>query len=229
MPMILLVEDDPMIVDGLRLALELDNWSLLVAQTKAEALTIIQSPQVKEIALYLLDMGLPDGTGLDICQVIRQTSQTPIIFLTAHDDEVHTVLALEAGADDYLAKPFRIQELRARIKAVLRRSDRTSSVKHLHTIGRIQVNTQTARVHSGQEEIVLTGADYRLLSILIHHRGQVLSRQQLLDAIFQEAGEFVTDNSLTVAIKRLRQKLGDPNGSYLETIRGLGYRLKKED
>lgn len=226
--MILLVEDDPMIIDGLRLALELDDWSLLVAQTKAEALAIMASPQAKDISLYLLDMGLPDGTGLDICHLIRQTSQTPIIFLTAHDDEVHTVLALEAGADDYLAKPFRIQELRARIKAVLRRSEQVSPAKHLHSIGPVQVNTQTARVYLGQEEIVLTGTDYRLLLTLIHHRGQVLTRQQLLDSLFQEAGDFVTDNSLTVAVKRLRQKLGDPKGTQLETVRGVGYRLTEE-
>jgi len=169
---------------------------------------------------------LPDGDGYAICKEIRRRSDAPIIFLTACDDEIHTVLALEQGADDYISKPFRIRELLARMKAVLRRTGAGSSEQTLVNIGDAQVNLQTAKVFRGGEEIVLTAMEYKLLLVFIQHRGQNLSRQQILGQLWDEAGEYVNDNTLSVYIKRLRKKLGDSEDSqFIQTIRGIGYRL----
>ena len=168
---------------------------------------------------------LPDGTGYDICAEIRKNSDTPIIFLTACDDELHTVLALEQGADDYIAKPFRMRELMARIKAVLRRTGgRTENAAETVKVGSNDVNIRTGKVFRNGAEVVLTAMEYKLLLIFINNRGSVISRQQILHNIWDVAGDFVTDNTLTVYVKRLREKLGDDE-EVIKTVRGLGYRM----
>ncbi len=218
------VEDDPIIQDGLKIALVQEGWELVTASSVGEAKSKLS--EVKDVDICILDIMLPDGTGYDICNEIRKSSETPIIFLTACDDEVHTVLALEQGADDYIAKPFRMRELIARIKAILRRTGRKDKTADVVKIGANEVNIRTGKVYRNRCEIILTAMEYKLLLIFINNRGAVLSRQQLLHNIWDVAGDFVTDNTLTVYVKRLREKLEDENGEeIIQTVRGLGYRL----
>ena len=217
---ILLVEDDPIIQEGLRIALGSEGCTLTAASSVAEARKHLDTA----FDICILDVMLPDGTGYDICTEIRKQGDTPIIFLTACDDEVHTVLALEQGADDYIAKPFRMRELMARIKAVLRRTGKKAETGEVVKVGSCDVNIRTGKVFRGNTEIVLTAMEYKLLLIFLNNRGTVLSRQQILHNIWDVAGDFVTDNTLTVYVKRLREKLEDGD-EVIKTVRGLGYRL----
>lgn len=225
---VLVVEDDEIISEGLSISLEQEGYQVLKATTQAQALEFIKSDT--SIDISLLDVNLPDGDGYTICKEIRKKSQMPIIFLTACDDEIHTVLALEQGADDYIAKPFRIRELLARMKAILRRSGNAVVQQSVDTsivnVGDAQVNINTAKVYRANEEIVLTAMEYKLLLIFIQHRGEIISRQQILARIWDDAGDFVNDNTLSVYVKRLRKKLGDSEESQLiQTVRGIGYRM----
>lgn len=222
---VLIVEDDSVILEGLRFALTQEGYQVMTAASAAEAMEVIEGRD--SIGFYLLDVMLPDGDGYQICRAVRQISQAPILFLTACDDEVNTVMALEQGADDYIAKPFRIRELTARMKAILRRTSRNpEAAANILTVGRNQVNLQTGRVYLEQEEIVLTAMEYKLLLIFLNHRGQILTRRQILEHIWDEAGDFVNDNTLSVYVKRLRKKLGDTaEGELIQTVRGTGYRL----
>ncbi len=222
---VLVVEDDSVILEGLRFALTQEGYQVMTAASAAEAMEVIEGGD--SIGFYLLDVMLPDGDGYQICRAVRQISQAPILFLTACDDEVNTVMALEQGADDYIAKPFRIRELTARMKAILRRTSRNpEAAANILTVGRNQVNLQTGRVYLDQEEIVLTAMEYKLLLIFLNHRGQILTRRQILEHIWDEAGDFVNDNTLSVYVKRLRKKLGDTaEGELIQTVRGTRYRL----
>ena len=222
---VLIVEDDSVILEGLRFALTQEGYQVMTAASAAGAMEVIEGGD--SIGFYLLDVMLPDGDGYQICRAVRQISQAPILFLTACDDEVNTVMALEQGADDYIAKPFRIRELTARMKAILRRTSRNpEAAANILMVGRNQVNLQTGRVYLDQEEIVLTAMEYKLLLIFLNHRGQILTRRQILEHIWDEAGDFVNDNTLSVYVKRLRKKLGDTaEGELIQTVRGTGYRL----
>ena len=226
---VLVVEDDEIIAEGLAISLEQEGYQVLKANTQAKALELLESDA--EIDISLLDINLPDGDGYTVCRQIRKKSRMPIIFLTACDDEIHTVLALEQGADDYISKPFRIRELLARMKAILRRSgtyaDTQEKDKSIISVGDAKVNIHTAKVYREDEEIVLTAMEYKLLLIFIQHRGENISRQQILSQIWDDAGDFVNDNTLSVYIKRLRKKLGDSEDSQLiQTVRGIGYRME---
>ena len=224
---VLVVEDDNIIREGLQISLRQDGYDVLTAATKKEALDTISGNQM--IDIFLLDVMLPDGDGYTICREIRKKSDAPILFLTACDDEVHTVLALEQGADDYIAKPFRIRELLARMKAIFRRVGRDVVQQSRIAIGDTELDLQAGKVYRNQKNIELTAMEYRLLLIFVNHRGQTLSRKQLLTDIWDEAGDFVNDNTLTVYIKRLREKLGDFEGQPLiQTVRGIGYRMEKQ-
>ncbi|MBR6642359.1 MAG: response regulator transcription factor [Lachnospiraceae bacterium] len=225
---VLVVEDDEIISEGLAISLEQEGYQVLRATTQAKALELVHSDMTIDISL--LDVNLPDGDGYTVCREIRNISQMPIIFLTACDDEIHTVLALEQGADDYIAKPFRIRELLARMKAILRRSgdyaEKQSADKSMVNVGDAKVNINTAKVYRGNEEIILTAMEYKLLLIFIQHRGENISRHQILSQIWDDAGDFVNDNTLSVYIKRLRKKLGESEDSQLiQTVRGIGYRM----
>ncbi len=224
--MVLVVEDDAMIVEGLKLSLTQEGYQVRTAATKAEALAVLNGPERNQIQICLLDVMLPDGNGYELCSAIRKKSNVPILFLTACDDEVHTVLALEQGADDYITKPFHIRELMARMKAVLRRTQGMPVESVLHQVGANQINLQTAKVYRDGQEVGLTAMEYKLLLVLLRHRGQLLSRQQLLGILWDDAGDYVNDNTLTVYMKRLRNKLDDREGVYVETVRGMGYRLR---
>ena len=224
---VLVVEDDNIIREGLQISLRQDGYDVLTAATQNEALDTISGNQT--IDAFLLDVMLPDGDGYTICREIRKKSDAPILFLTACDDEVHTVLALEQGADDYIAKPFRIRELLARMKAILRRVGKDVVQQSRIAIGDNELDLQAGKVYRNQKNIELTAMEYRLLLIFVNHRGQTLSRKQLLTDIWDEAGDFVNDNTLTVYIKRLREKLGDFEGQPLiQTVRGIGYRMEKQ-
>lgn len=221
---ILLVEDDRTIAAGLEYSLQNEGFDIAVCHDIHSGKKII-SEQV--FGLYLLDVSLPDGTGYELCNMIREKSNTPIIFLTALDEEVNVVMGLDMGADDYITKPFRLRELISRVKSVLRRYSKGSDNASIFEMGALQVNMLDAKVMKNQKEINLTALEYRLLLTFINHKGQILTRNQLLESIWDVAGDFVNDNTLTVYIKRIRDKLEDDpqKPQIIQTVRGLGYKL----
>ena len=164
-----------------------------------------------------------------MCKKIKEKGDLPVIFLTAYDDEVNVVMGFDLGADDYITKPFRVKELLLRIKSVLRRYNKDFSDGILKYRD-LSVNTNEAKVYKGDNEVILTAMEYRLLLILLNNRGNVLSRNRLLENIWDVVGDFVEDNTLTVYIKRLRDKIEeDPaNPEYIKTVRGLGYIIEND-
>lgn len=227
---IMLVEDDRIIASGLQYSLEQEQYSVVLAYTYTEAKDYIEK-HIEDIHLFIFDLNLPDGTGYDLCTAVKQRQDKPVIFLSAVDEEVNIVMGLDIGADDYITKPFRVRELMSRIKSILRRyQQQTTSIQQRPTtmhIGNLSINTQEAKVFKKGQEIFLTSLEYRLFLIFLHNPNQVLTRQQLLTKMWDEAGEFVNDNTLTVYIKRLREKLEDDltQPTYIVTVRGLGYKL----
>lgn len=223
---ILLVEDDRAIVMGLTYSLEQEGYQVMVQEDCPSALKVLEE---QTFDLCLLDLTLPGGSGYDVCRRVKELGDTPVIFLTAMDDEVNVVMGLDMGADDYITKPFRVRELLSRIRSVLRRARRGGENLHQLTIGSLTVNTQEARVWKRGEEVFLTALEYRLLLTFLNHPGQVLTRSQLLEGIWDVAGDFVNDNTLTVYIKRLREKLEDnPQApQIIKTVRGVGYKLER--
>lgn len=224
---ILIVEDDRTIASGLQYSLEQEQFTTTLCQNVADATRLIEQ-QLHSIDLCLFDLSLPDGSGYDLCRLVKQKQDTPVIFLTAFDDEVNVVMGLDMGADDYITKPFRVRELISRIHSVLRRYNKQASSPIL-TIGSVEINTQDAKVTKDGSEILLTALEYRLLLIFGRHTGQVLSRAQLLDQIWDMGGDFVNDNTLTVYIKRLREKLEDDpqRPTLIKTVRGIGYKVER--
>lgn len=221
MPRILLVEDDRSIVENLKEFLKKEGFEVDVAMRQSEALD-----KTAQMAydLLLLDISLPDGNGYAVCTAVKVHFDIPVIFLTASGDEFSVVTGFDLGADDYIAKPFRPRELISRIKNVLRRYHRLGNI--LEYSG-ITVDTVKGVVTRGGEELLLSALEYRLLLVFFNNKGIVLSRNKLLEEIWNIAGEFVNDNTLTVYIKRLREKIErDPqNPEIIKTVRGLGYRL----
>jgi len=214
MEKILLIEDDAMIASGLVYALEQEGYSVTHGRSVREAKGAIDTGMRYDLAI--LDMQLPDGTGFDVRAAL---SGTAIIFLTGVDDEPSIVKSFEGGADDYVTKPFRIRELLARVKRTLNAaSDNTNMV-----IGDISIDVAAGKTYIKDEPVELTALEYRLLLIFATHKGQLLTRLQILENIWDSAGSFVEDNTLTVYIKRLREKLGD--SLKIETVRGVGYRV----
>ncbi len=220
------LEDDAAIGMGLSYSLKNEGYDVTVAKNVKSAYEILNK---ETFSLYILDLTLPDGSGYDVCREIKKSGDFPVIFLTAYDDEVNVVMGLELGADDYISKPFRVKELLARIKSVLRRYSKDSP-DGVVSVGSIKVNTNEAKVYKNGAEIILTAMEYKLLLIFINNRGKVLSRQRLLEDIWDVAGDFVNDNTLTVYIKRLRDKIEeDPaKPQIIKTVRGLGYIIDDE-
>lgn len=221
---ILIVEDDRTIAMGLEYSLQQEGYTVILCHNVE---TGKKSFYEHKFDLCILDLTLPDGSGYDLCKLAREKWDIPVIILTACDEEVNVVMGLELGADDYITKPFRIRELTARIKTVLRRYQKDNSTKNIIDLGSIRINTLDAKIYKNGSEIMLTALEYRLLLIFANNEGQVLSRNQLLEGIWDVAGDFVNDNTLTVYIKRLRDKLEeDPqNPSIIKTVRGLGYKV----
>lgn len=218
-----LLEDDYAIATGLCYSLENEGYSVTHASGVKQAIDIISK---EKFSLYILDLTLPDGLGYDVCKEIKKQGDLPVIFLTAYDDEVNVVMGFEFGADDYISKPFRLKELLVRIKSVLRRYN-NETADGVIKFKDLTVNTNEAKVYKNGEEIILTAMEYRLLLILLNNRGKVLSRTQLLENIWDVDGDFVEDNTLTVYIKRLRDKIEEePNRPLIiKTVRGLGYMI----
>lgn len=220
----MLVEDDKSIQVGLSYSLESEGYRVVSAGTVREALTHLND---EVFDLLMLDLSLPDGSGYEICRAARTSRQTPVIFLTASDEEMNVVMGLEMGADDYVTKPFRLRELLSRVKSVLRRNERQADTTAIYRFDDLTVNLSAGKVNRAGVDILLTALEYRLLLTLISHEGQVLTRNQLLEGIWDVGGEFVNDNTLTVYIKRLREKI-EKNAARPEiilTVRGLGYRI----
>jgi len=215
---ILLVEDDIMIASGLMFAFQQEGYTVTHCQSVMETVHALNSVQFD---LVIIDMQLPDGTGYDVQSSLKNTD-TSIIFLTVVDDEGNIVRAFESGADDYITKPFRLRELLARVKRTfnVRGGDTNSSVLML---GNVTIDMAAGRVYIEDNLLDLTALEYRLLITFAQNKGQMLSRTQILESIWDSAGNFVEDNTLTVYIKRLREKLGDAVN--IETVRGLGYRV----
>lgn len=220
------LEDDAAIGMGLSYSLKNEGYDVTVAKNVKSAYEILNK---ETFSLYILDLTLPDGSGYDVCREIKKSGDFPVIFLTAYDDEVNVVMGLELGADDYISKPFRVKELLARIKSVLRRYSKDSP-DGIVSVGSIKVNTNEAKIYKNGAEIILTAMEYKLLLIFINNRGKVLSRQRLLEDIWDVTGDFANDNTLTVYIKRLRDKIEeDPaKPQIIKTVRGLGYIIDDE-
>jgi two-component system, OmpR family, response regulator VicR len=223
---ILMVEDDRTIASGLEYSLQQESYETIYCANADSAKKVIAA-RLDEIDLCLFDLSLPDGSGYDLCSLVKSRSDKPVIFLTAFDDEVNVVMGLDMGADDYITKPFRIRELISRIKSVLRRYDKQIQTNSIIEIENIRINTLEGKIYKNGVEIVLTALEYRLFLIFANHIGQVLTRTQLLERIWDVAGDFVNDNTLTVYIKRLREKLEDQpqNPTIIKTIRGFGYKV----
>lgn len=224
---ILFVEDDDAIALGLIYSLEKEGYQITHFKTQNEAIDILST---QSFDLLLLDVGLPDGNGYEICRYAKSKQEVPVIFLTAMDDEVNVVMGLDMGGDDYITKPFRIKELQSRIRSVMRRYHKQED-DGIAKIRDITINTKTGKVYKNNVEVLLTALEYRLLLVFLNHQGQILSRSQILEGIWDVAGNYVNDNTLSVYIKRLREKLEDDPSDPLiiVTIRGLGYRMEKNN
>ncbi|AKA70392.1 response regulator transcription factor [Clostridium scatologenes] len=221
MKRIFLVEDDKAIAKNLILLLRSEGFAVTHAPTRNEALTLLAE---NKFDLALIDISLPDGNGFTVCTEIKETQDVPVIFLTASGDESSVVTGLNMGADDYITKPFRPRELIARIRTALRKSGRSPSD---FEICGLHVDTASGVVKKNGNEIFLSALEYRLLLVFISNPKNIITRGKLLDELWDAAGEFVNDNTLTVYIKRLREKIeNDPaNPQIILTVRGTGYRL----
>ena len=220
---VLLVDDDTSIVSNLRTFLNQEGFQVTSANNQKETIDLLDSGQY-HFDLALLDVSLPDGSGFSLCSAIKANSDIPVIFLTASDDEYSVVAGLDLGADDYISKPFRPRELISRMNSVLRRYPRGSQPLEYHEL---KADTVRGLVYKNNVELTLSALEYRLLLLFLSNQGIVLTRSRLLDELWDMAGEFVNDNTLTVYIKRLREKIeADPaHPEYIKTIRGLGYKL----
>lgn len=218
---ILLVEDDKGIVANLTEYLTSEGYSVKSASGQAGAMKLLES---ERFDLALLDISLSDGNGFAVCSAIKADYGIPIIFLTASSDEYSTVTGFEIGADDYISKPFRPRELVTRIRNILRLTRGAGTAIH---IGELTVDTVKGTVNKNGRDLYLSALEYRLFLVFLSNRGMVLTRSQLLEAIWDIAGEFVNDNTLTVYIKRLREKIVDDpqNPTVIKTVRGLGYKV----
>lgn len=218
---IFLVEDEAAIVLPLRKLLERQGWQVTVSNTVDGALETLER---ESFDAALVDLGLPDGSGETVCQALRERGDAAILILTARADEASVIRALEEGADDYIIKPFRAGELISRVKAVLRRRKGPELLR----FGALTVDRRSARAFVGENQIPLTAQEYRLLLVFLANPGQILERGQLLQALWDQEGNFVNDNTLTVTVKRLREKLAGGCGWRIATVRGLGYRWEEE-
>ena len=229
MSKILLLEDDICLVDGLKYSLKKNGFETEIVRTVSEALNSIGN--IGKYDLLILDVTLPDGTGFDVCEAVRrQGQQVPIIFLTASDEEVNIIRGLDSGGDDYITKPFRLGELCSRIRALLRRAG-VSNANNTTVIecGDITVDLLGSRALLNGKNLELTSAEYRLLCLLVRNVNRIVTREIILSELWDEAGNFVDNNTLSVYVRRLREKVeADPSHPrHLITVRGFGYQWKE--
>lgn len=225
MTRIFLVEDDKAIAKNLTLLLRSEGFTVSHAATRGEASAMLAG---NLFDLALVDIALPDGNGFTVCTEIKERYQIPVLFLTASGDEASVVTGLNMGADDYITKPFRPRELIARIRAALRKQERAGQA---FEVCGLCVDTASGVVTKYGREIFLSALEYRLLLIFMNNPKNIITRSRFLDELWDAAGEFVNDNTLTVYIKRLREKIeNDPaNPQIILTVRGTGYRLGGND
>ena len=221
---LLLVEDDKTIALGLEYSLTQEGFTVTICYDADSAFKKIKE---ENFDFALLDITLPDGNGFDLCRRLKEEGDTPVIFITARDDEGSTVMGLDMGADDYITKPFRIRELQSRIRSVLRRTQRQNNDDILLHYENVTINMTKGNVTKNGNDVFLTALEYRLLLTLVNHEGHILTRNQLIESIWDVSGDFVNDNTLTVYIKRLREKIEDDpqNPTIIKTVRGLGYQI----
>lgn len=217
---ILLVEDDETIAMGIAFALEKEGYHICRVSNIKEAKGYLN----EEIALIILDLNLPDGIGYSFCEYVRTKSEVPIIFLTVRDEEEDMIRGLDMGADDYITKPFRMRILLSRIQAVLRRTQKEET--HILECKNIRLDKNQGRVYKQDEELILSKSEYKLLLLLMENKECTISRERILDYLWGIDGTFVNDNTLTVMVKRLREKIEEPTEKLIQTIRGVGYRLE---
>jgi len=218
---ILLLEDNDAIIMGLEYLLTQEGYQVETVKEIRKAKSMIAA---KEYDLALLDIMLPDGDGFDLCKYIRETKSFPVIFLTAREEEIDVVKGLDMGADDYIVKPFRNRELVSRIKNVLRRNGKGSTKI---CCGEIMLDQETGKVFRSEKEVPLTRLEYRILYSMLSVPGKLFTRDEILADIWDISGNFVNDNTLSVTMKRIREKLGDADGKIIKTVRGMGYRIEK--
>lgn len=230
MSKLLLLEDDESLIDGLGYSLGRAGFRMEIARNLQECRRALE--EEGEYDLLLLDVTLPDGSGFQICEEMRaKGSSIPIIFLTAADEETSIIRGLDLGGDDYITKPFRLGELLSRIRALLRRAARGREDGAVLKSGSLMIDTQSLKVYRDGEALELTGAEYRLLCLLVKNAGRILTRSMILDALWDGNGNYVDDNTLSVYIRRLREKIEkDPSSTQsLLTVRGLGYQWKEQE
>ena len=220
---ILLVEDDKGIVENLTEFLQKEGFTITSVDGQGKALALLEEANTG-FDLVLLDVSLAEGNGFAVCRAVKANGDLPVIFLTASGDEYSVVTGLDLGADDYIAKPFRPRELVSRIHNILRRYGKANALLEYQGLS---VDMGRGAVSKDGQEVVLSALEYRLLLYFMNHKGIILSRGQLLDALWDMAGEFVNDNTLTVYIKRLREKIEDDpqRPKMIKTVRGMGYRM----
>lgn len=217
---ILLIEDNESILKGLVYSLEQERFKVTTAMTIKDSKNLLESNNIYN--LIILDVSLPDGSGFDLCKYIKSNYNIPIIFLTAKDEEQDVVQGFDLGADDYIIKPFRTRELISRANNILRRYNNIQT--NIITSRNIKIDLDAQRVYKNDDEIVLTALEYKILVLLFTNINQTVSREKILDKIWDIAGNYVNDNTLTVYIKRIRAKLS-PN-DIIKTIKGIGYRIE---
>lgn len=217
---ILLIEDNESILKGLVYSLEQERFKVTTAMTIKDSKNLLESNNIYN--LIILDISLPDGSGFDLCKYIKSNYNIPIIFLTAKDEEQDVVQGFDLGADDYIIKPFRTRELISRANNILRRYNNIQT--NIIRSSNIKIDLDAQRVYKNDDEIVLTALEYKILALLFTNINQTVSREKILDKIWDIAGNYVNDNTLTVYIKRIRAKLS-PN-DIIKTIKGIGYRIE---
>lgn len=232
MERLLLLEDDLELIDGLAYTLKKEGYEPVVVRTVDEAKRLLLE-QAGTFDLLLLDVSLPDGSGYEICEQVRAAgNQAPILFLTAADEEMNIIRGLDSGGDDYLTKPFRLGELCSRIRALLRRSriQRETENAQLLSSGSIRVNLSENRAWQGETPLSLTAMEYRLLCLFLRNKGRIMTRETILNELWDGNGSFVDDNTLSVHIRRLREKVeAEPSRpEHLLTVRGFGYQWKAD-
>lgn len=214
---IFLLEDDKILSKGISIALEKDRHTVTAVYGYMEALQKYQSPKYD---LFLLDINLPDGSGMEFCKKIRETAETPVLFLTANDTEQDMLEGFGIGCDDYIPKPFSIEVLRKKVQAILRRTiGDTARIRYKN----LEVDTDKCLVLMNGEEVHLTSTEYKLLCCLIENKGRIVTKAMLLEQLWDIDGNFVDENTVRVNIKRLRQKLNDDKQEYIVTVFGMGY------
>lgn len=216
--MILLLEDDESLNRGISLKLQKEGYDILSASGVAEARELFETHKIE---LVISDITVKDGNGLDFCREVRQKSNAFILFLTALDQEIDIVNGYDAGADDYITKPFSLMVLLSKVNAFMRRAETTQC--NLLSSGDISVHCKEMKVYRADTEVVLSKKEFQILLFLMEHAKQVVSKEQVLESIWDKDGQFVNDNTVAVNISRLRGKLAEAEQTYIKNVRGIGY------